>query len=50
MPGLNPEVKDIVSKAVEGLIPVPVVTHPLGRHRRPQPRGGWSRCSAHEPC
>ena len=34
MRALDPEVKDIVWKAVEPLIPVPKDTHPLGRHRR----------------
>ena len=34
MRALDPEVKDIVWQAIEPLIPVPVDTHPLGRHRR----------------
>lgn len=34
MRALDPEVKAIVWAAIEPLIPVPVDTHPLGRHRR----------------
>ena len=34
MRALDPEVKAIVWQAIEPLIPVPVDTHPLGRHRR----------------
>ena len=34
MRALDPEVKDIVFKAIEPVLPVPVDTHPLGRHRR----------------
>lgn len=34
MRALDPEVKDIIWKAIEPLIPIPVDTHPLGRHRR----------------
>ena len=34
MRALDPEVKAIVWQAVEPLVPVPVDTHPLGRHRR----------------
>ena len=34
MRALDPEVKEAVWAAVEPLIPVPVDTHPLGRHRR----------------
>ena len=34
MRALDPEVKDIVWAAIEPLVPVPVDTHPLGRHRR----------------
>jgi len=34
MRALDPEVKDTVWQAISALIPVPVDTHPLGRHRR----------------
>lgn len=34
MRALDPEVKDTVWQAISQLIPVPVDTHPLGRHRR----------------
>ncbi len=34
MRALDPEVMDTIWEAVEGLIPKPVDTHPLGRHRR----------------
>jgi transposase len=34
MRALDPEVKQTVWQAIEPLIPVPVDTHPLGRHRR----------------
>jgi len=34
MRALDPEVKDAVWQAIEPLIPVPLDTHPLGRHRR----------------
>ena len=34
MRALEPEVKAIVFKAIEPVLPVPVDTHPLGRHRR----------------
>ena len=34
MRALDPEVKDVVWAAIEPLVPVPVDTHPLGRHRR----------------
>ena len=34
MRALDPEVKEAVWQAVEPLIPAPVDTHPLGRHRR----------------
>jgi len=34
MRALDPEVKDAVWQAIEPLIPAPVDTHPLGRHRR----------------
>ena len=33
MRALDPEVKAIVFKAIEPVLPVPVDTHPLGRHR-----------------
>ena len=34
MRALDPEVKEAVWQAIEGLIPRPVDHHPLGRHRR----------------
>jgi transposase len=34
MRALDPEVKAIVWRAIDPLIPVPLDTHPLGRHRR----------------
>ena len=34
MRALDPEVRDVVWRAVEPLIPVPVDNHPLGCHRR----------------
>ena len=34
MRALDPEVKDVVWKGIEPIIPVPVDNHPLGRHRR----------------
>jgi transposase len=34
MRALDPEVKEAVWLAVEPLVPIPVDTHPLGRHRR----------------
>ena len=34
MRALDPEVKDIVWQAISALIPQPLDTHPLGRHRR----------------
>ena len=34
MRALDPEVKDVVWKGIEPIIPVPVDKHPLGRHRR----------------
>lgn len=34
MRALDPEVKEAVWQAIEGLIPAPVDNHPLGRHRR----------------
>lgn len=37
MRALDPEVVEAVWAAVEGVIPVPVDTHPLGRHRRRVP-------------
>jgi hypothetical protein len=35
MRALDPEVNAIVWQAIEPLVPVPVNTHPLGRHRLP---------------
>ena len=37
MRALDPEVKDAVWRAVCPLIPAPIDTHPLGRHRRRKP-------------
>ena len=35
MRALDREVNDIVRQAIEPLVPVPLDTHPLGRHRLP---------------